>query len=206
MVLTRVSGALMIGSGDREKPLTTVTNDRFYMVKDLLPGFPDSAGALYPATVTEATLVDASTTDKAALATAKGWYLQLDTSGEKVVNSPLTVAGTVYFSTNRPTPTPAGSCTANLGEARAYAVSFISGGASYDRNNDGAVNSGDISIVLAGGGLPPSPVSGTVEIDGRYHLFLIGGGARGSAFEAEKPKVPIPPTRRRIYWNVVRDK
>ncbi len=206
VVLTKISGAVMIGSGDREKPLTTLTNDRFYMVKDLLPGFPDATGTLYPATVTEAGLVDARTTDKAGLAGASGWYLQMDASGEKVVNSPLTVAGTVYFSTNKPTPPAPGSCTANLGEARAYAVSFMSGGATYDRNGDSKVDSGDLSIVLAGGGLPPSPVSGTVKIGDRYHLFLIGGGARGSAFEAEKPKVPIKPTRRRIYWNVVRDK
>ncbi|MBW6496632.1 MAG: pilus assembly protein PilY, partial [Burkholderiaceae bacterium] len=205
VVLTRASGSLMIGSGDREKPLKAVTADRFYMVKDLLPGMPLPGGANYAATITEAELVPA-TTDAAALATAKGWYIALAANGEKVVNSPLTVAGTTFFATNRPTPLAVGSCDANLGEAKAYAVSFQSGTALLDRNGDGNVNANDAAMILTGGGLPPSPVSGIVDISGRQHLFLIGGGARGSAFEAEKPKVPILPTRRRIYWNVVRDK
>ncbi len=214
IVLTRTSGALMIGSGDREKPLKTVTADRFYMVKDLLPGMPLPGGANYAATVTEAELVPA-TADAAVLAAAKGWYIALAANGEKVVNSPLTVAGTTFFATNRPTPVAVNSCDANLGEAKAYAVSFQSGTALLDRNGDGKVDASDTATILTAGGLPPSPVSGTVGIDSlnaegvmerRYHLFLIGGGARGSAFEAEKPKVPIQPTRRRIYWNVVRDK
>ena len=126
------------------------------------------------------------------------------------------MAGTTFFATNRPIPEEVGSCDANLGEAKAYAVSFQSGTALLDRNGDGKVDASDTATILTAGGLPPSPVSGTVAIDSptgpngeierRYHLFLIGGGARGSAFEAEKPKVPIQPTRRRIYWNVVRDK
>ena len=198
------TGYVMVGSGDREKPLKTVTTNRFFMVKDALSGFPNATGSNYPAAITASELVVAQA-DPSVLATAKGWYIDL-LAGEKVVNSPLTVAGTTFFSTHRPTPPVVGSCTIGLGEAKAYAVSFLSGTATLDRNGDGRVDAGDLSIVLTGGGLPPSPVSGIVDINGTQHLFLIGGGARGSAFEAEKPKVPIPPTRRRIYWNTVRDK
>ena len=42
-----------------------------------------------------------------------------------MVNGPLTIGGVVYFGTNR--PAPAVASTADLGEARAYALSFLDG-------------------------------------------------------------------------------
>ncbi len=195
VVITRTHGLIMAGSGDRERPLATVTNNRVYGIKDTLPGFPLPGGLNYPATVLEADLVVTGSPAQ-VLAAAKGWYLALNATGEKVVTTPLTVAGTTYFSTHRPTPPVVGSCTSNLGEARTYGVSFLTGAPRPGQSE---------SIVITGGGFPPAPVSGVVEINGVHQLFLIGGGARNTSFEAEKPKIPIPPTRRRIYWHICKD-
>jgi type IV pilus assembly protein PilY1 len=142
----------------------------------------------------------------AAIDAAKGWYLSM-ANGEKIVNAPLSIAGIVYFSTNKPTPPAAGVCSPNLGEARAYAVDFLTGGAGTDRNGDGTKDSTDISIKLTGGGLPPSPVGGVVQLDdGRLVDFVIGSGAGGSPLAPEKPQRTIPKVRRKLYWNTNTDK
>lgn len=120
VVITSGFDAVLIGSGDREKPLSLTSGDRFYMIKDAKTGL-DGSGQT---TIVQADLV-LNTADSSA---AKGWYYDLDHAGpgEKVVNAPLTVGGTVYFGTNRPTPTAA--CTPTLGEARSYALNFLTGG------------------------------------------------------------------------------
>jgi len=51
---------------------------------------------------------------------ANGCYMTLALNGEKVVNASTSFAGVAYFGTNRPTPTGALKCTADLGEAYAY--------------------------------------------------------------------------------------
>jgi type IV pilus assembly protein PilY1 len=123
-----------------------------------------------------------------------GFYHSFAT-GEKGVNAPLAVNGFVFFATNRPTD-PSSSCSANLGEAKAYAISPF----------DGATTSN----ILAGGGLAPSPVSGLITItnpDGTTseEKFCIGcamdcTGSTCSALENSPPPVAIPKNMRRTYW------
>ena len=127
----------------------------------------------------------ANTADSTA---AKGWYYSLNVNGEKVVNAPLTIGGVVYFGTNRPVTQAA--CKAALGEARSYALSFLDG---TGTRTPGGVGTGDdaYSRVLTGGGLPPSPVAGLVDIGGTIVPVCIGCGERRSAFEAGSP--PIDP-------------
>jgi type IV pilus assembly protein PilY1 len=129
----------------------------------------------------------------------KGWYRDLSV-GEKVVNSPLTVAGITYFSTNKPKAS-SGTCDVNLGEARAYGVSFY-GGTPNKTQPDGT-----IGTPLTGGGLPPSPVGGVVEIEpGKQVAFIIGGGDKGSPVEGGRITIPVASTRRKLYWNSATDK
>jgi type IV pilus assembly protein PilY1 len=192
VVATKSFTALMIGSGDREKPLKSFTNDRFFVVKDLHmskvppPSWTPLTAASLPAIGTESDF-------------EAGCYLPLSSGGEKVVTTATSLAGTTYFSTHRPTPTVSGSCTANLGEARAYELPLFC--------------KPPQSQVLNGGGLPPSPVAGLVEI---VHTppgsstpvtkvlpFVIGGiNAKGSALESKKITPAIPAKRRRPYWYV----
>jgi type IV pilus assembly protein PilY1 len=149
--------AVLVGSGDREHPLYSnaaynVTN-RLYMVKDPKPG-KDGSGLT---AITESGLVDA--TNITYNGTASGFYVTLGT-GEKSVNAPLTVAGMTNFGTNQPSPPSGTSCTTTLGTARIYGLNLFT--------------AAKITSTLDGGGLPPSPVSGIVTVDGRKTGFCIG--------------------------------
>ena len=197
VVISKTYDLVLVGSGDREKPLVDDSTDRFYMLKDDKTG-KSGAGLT---TIEEGMLV-AGNTDSSA---AKGWYLDLR-KGEKVINAPLSIGGVTFFSTNRPTPDPE-SCQPNLGEARAYAVDFLTGGAGTDRNSDGTKGTEDLSTVLKSGGLPPSPVGGVVQLDdGKLVDFIIGSGAGGSPIAPERPVREIPRVRKKLYWNTNSDK
>ena len=80
---------------------------------------------------------------------------------------------------------------------------------------------GSLYTTFATGGLPPSPVAGlvTVPVNGTDRLvpFCLGcgnpmagseGGAAGpddtSSLGGSKPKIPVPPIRKRIYWYIDR--
>jgi type IV pilus assembly protein PilY1 len=187
--------AVLVGSGDREKVLSKTSSDRFYMIKDAKLGL-DGTGQ---ATITEGDLV-VNTADST---TAKGWYYALNVNGEKVVNAPVTIGGVVYFATNKPVVQPV--CKAALGEARSYAISFLDGSGT---RTPGGVGTGDdaYSLVLTGGGLPPSPVAGLVDIGGTIVPVCLGCGERRSAFEAGSPPIDPRPVRRKVHWKFKNDK
>jgi type IV pilus assembly protein PilY1 len=195
VVLGATFHAVLIGSGDREKPLATSSSDAFYMIKDAKIGL-DGSGQT---TITTADLV-ANTADSTS---AKGWYYNLNTGGEKVVNAPLTVGGVVYFGTNK--PIVQATCKADLGESRSYAMSFLDGSGA---RAPGGVGTGDdaYSEVLSSSGLPPSPVAGLVDIGGVILPVCLGCGERRSAFEAGSPPINPSPVRRKIYWKFKNDK
>ncbi|HET7401942.1 MAG TPA: PilC/PilY family type IV pilus protein, partial [Usitatibacter sp.] len=200
VIATRNFDTVLIGTGDREKPLNTTSQDYFFMLKDTATGTDGSA--LAP--LGFADLVAAG----AVPDPGKGFYLQF-LGGEKAVNAPLTIGGVTYFATNRPVPPQPNVCTVNLGEARGYAVDFLGGGAGIDRNGDGLKNSSDISTVLPGGGLPPSPVGGTLVLDdGTATPFCIGcsSGQNTPSPEARRPPVQVPKVRKKVYWNSSTDK
>jgi type IV pilus assembly protein PilY1 len=203
VVITKNFDIVLLGSGDREKPLVTTSTDMFFSLHDTETG-KDGSGLT---TIGFGNLVLAGN----GTADTRGYYLPLS-SGEKVVNAPLSIGGVTYFSTNKPTPPDQNSCLANLGEARAYAVDFLTGGAGIDRNGDGTKNSTDLSVKLSGGGLPPSPVGGVVQLDdGKLVDFVIGSGSgagpdANSAIGVGHPNIQIPKTRKKLYWNVGTDK
>jgi len=206
--------ALSVGSGDREHPLKSTdlgssynVNDRFFMILDK----GTTLGTPATSNVTPATLFNASTVLYDG--TLDGFYINLAT-GEKVVNAPLAVSGSIFFGTNRPIARVS-SCLANLGEAKAYAVDPFLGTKS--------------SNTLPGGGLPPSAVTGLITIETRdsagrvistdTERFCIGCGTNqappgrdgddtgtptkppcNSALENCKPDVTIKKNLRRSYW------
>jgi type IV pilus assembly protein PilY1 len=196
VVVSRGFTGVMLGSGDREKPLKSVGSDRFYVIKDpkVTKGAPVDAASPFTESVLQAIGADGSD--------AKGCYLPL-ASGEKVVTGSSSIAGTSYFSTNRPTPASPLSCRANLGEARAYELPLFCKTAN--------------SQVLTGGGLPPSPVVGVLQVSvgntgaggatTRVVPFVIGGiNTKKSPLEIKKVTPVIPVKRRRPYWYVESDR
>jgi type IV pilus assembly protein PilY1 len=191
---------IVVGSGDREKPLRAFTNtlgntNYLFMIKDVptsttwlseeiahtgTAGGNCSSAVLCLDSLLNIPLAGA-TPSAGDLATKKGWYLGLN-AGEQVVTSAITVFGTTTVSTHTPANPVSGSCTSNLGTARVYNINFRSAAPTGGRTNR--------SQEIAGGGLPPSPVAGQVRLDdGRIVPFLIGGNPT-SPLESEQP---VPP-------------
>jgi type IV pilus assembly protein PilY1 len=107
----------------------------------------------------------------------------------------------IFFSTNRPVPTPPGACAQNLGEARGYALNVLNASGAADTFN---ICGGARSNTFVGGGLPPSPVTGTVPIDDQPVTVMIGGVQRGGGVSTSIGAQRVAPTitqrRARLYW------
>ncbi len=204
---------LALGSGDREHPLQSqypydnVVN-RFYVYKDDLSA-PASTPAYNLDSMDDLTNVNSCDTPSVLPASAKkGWFMDLKQygKGEQVVTSALIASGMVTFSTNRPIPPNAASCSTALGEARGYWVNLF--------NGSGAVNAsgtcgGQRSSVFVGGGLPPSPVmASSVPIGDKAVSVIIGAIQKGgdgtaagasSAIGPQKHRPKISSKRKRAY-------
>lgn len=185
-VLTKDFTALMVGSGDREKPLLSATQDHFFQVFDRRT----AKGA--PALATPIVWGSLTAVGAAVNVNGDGCYMTL-AQGEKVVNGATSIAGLSYFGTNQPeTSNPGNVCSASLGVARSYAMPLFC-----------VASTGS---VLSGGGLPPSPVAGIVTVtraDGTTVQvpFVIGApNSRNSAIEASRPRPVIEVPRKRRYW------
>lgn len=197
---------LAIGSGDREHPLRDhypygkVTN-RFYVYLDDLNV---SSGSVSLDSLKNVTSDDGCKSEEfTPTSSGKGWYFDLDQygTGEQTVTSALIAGGEVVFSTNRPIPSDSGSCPTYLGEARGYRVGLLTGsGAVGEEGTCG----GSRSSTFAGGGLPPSPVIGTVMIGNRAVTVQIGAvlkqGGASTPISPDKLKPKVSPTRKRVYW------
>jgi type IV pilus assembly protein PilY1 len=133
-------------------PYGAVTN-RFYVYRDDLAATAannlDDTTLMSDFTATTA----CSTAGILPRSSQKGWFMNLTQYGvgEPTVTSALIAAGMVAFSTNRPIPAAAGSCTTTLGEARGYWVNLFNGsGAVGVTGACGGTRSG----IFVGGGLP----------------------------------------------------
>lgn len=212
---------VLLGSGDREQPLSTskaakVLN-RFYGFKDVHQSTPtsvinavdcDAKGDLTIDTgcsllnTTDTTLNYGNSITSTEF---KGWYVELEAATacedsvcpptEQVITTPVTTGGYTYFSTFQATdPSDASNSCSNLGQGRGYALNFL----------DGSLRDGDTqrSAEFVGGGIPPSPVTGVVDIDGKKYPFIIGGRPKdsgGSALDPSKVKINIISKRKSIY-------
>ena len=163
--------AIVIGSGDRADPKDkggTVENF-VYMIKDRNIGVGSGA---------DSPLVDSELDDvtdnclqsgTCSLDLLKGWRLELEDSGEKNLATPLTIGGTVYFTTYLPFGSAAtsGQCAPAEGNGRLYAVKLQNAFASrnYNTADDDPLNPGepttqeDRSTDLNSQGIPAEVVS-----------------------------------------------
>lgn len=189
VVPTPTFTAVLVGSGDREKPLKPDSSDAFFTVyDDRLP-----KGTPTPPPPPINTLGEVGT----AANMDAGCYINM-AAGEKVVNAATTFRGVTYFGTHNPnTKETKGMCTANLGVAKSYAAPLFCRTA--------------YSEELNGGGLPPSPVAGFVEITytppgsteevTKQKDFIIGApNSKKSAIETGKSTGALSVPRKRRYW------
>lgn len=186
--------AIMVGSGDREKPLYANSSDAFFTVFDdrVAKGAPASA----PSTIKKSDLREVGSTASTNPNLAKGCFIPLAT-GEKVVNASTTFLGMTYFGTNQPNRSSSQACTANLGIAKTY------GAPVFCRAPE--------SQELEGGGLPPSPVAGFVTVTytppgsdvpvSSQKPFVIGKpNPKKSPLQASLPPGKLTIPQRRQYW------
>lgn len=199
---------LAVGTGDREHPLqsqypyASVVN-RFYVYRDNL-------ATTDLTNLDDVTLMNSLSSDPSCTAAnilpgsaKKGYFIDLNQygTGEQTVTSAVIAAGLVAFSTNRPIPAAAGTCSTTLGEARGYLLNLF--------NASGAVGvvgacGGARSSIFVGGGLPPSPSIGIVPINGKPTAVVIGTvdrtGAVSTSISPQELKPTISKSRRTIYW------
>jgi type IV pilus assembly protein PilY1 len=164
--------AVLVGSGDRERPFDETVSNHFYMLKDRMTGLDGSGqttimlSELYDASENQIQAGDAAQRNlaQAEMLASRGWYIRLD-SGEKVVGSAVTIAGNVFFSTNQPTPPDPDTCSGNLGIARIYVVSYSDARPTASFGGSGTPNTAaDRSTIVPGGGLLPSPTPIIVQM------------------------------------------
>ena len=208
VVEDRGSFVILVGSGDREKPLLSYAaaasvNNYFFVVRDR----PDSTswlsdenagggacgadlmclGSLTP-------ILSNATPSGSDLAAGKGWYLGMAAT-EQVVTSAITVSNRVTFSTSQPPVAVAGSCSSSLGTANVYNVNYL----------DAAPLAGEQRFEhLTGDGLPPSPVAANVTLDDGTTVPILIGGSASSALEVTDPSATTSfeqPTTR-VYWHI----
>ena len=117
--------AVVIGSGDRSDPLDGggTSSDYFYVIKDR----GTAVGAGRDAMIDHDDLGDV--TDNCIQETGcnvdltTGWRLQLESMGEKVLSTPLTVSGSIFFTTYMPQQFGTeNACAPSEGSGRLYAV------------------------------------------------------------------------------------
>jgi type IV pilus assembly protein PilY1 len=214
-----------VGTGDREQPLasqypyTTPVLNRFYVYLDDISlstaANLDDAGTGGP--MNDFTAGASCASDLVLPGGSKaGWFMDLNvcgslaadcaegaaTIGEQTVTSAVIVGGLMAFSTNRAVPAQPNVC-APRGEARGYLVNLF--------NSSGAVGTqgmtcgGSRSAPFAGGGVPPSPVVGNVEVDGRVVTVLIGavnqkGPTTSSPLQGQEGFTLKPQRRQRIFY------
>lgn len=197
---------IMLGSGDREKPLTyyasaTAVTNRFFAFTDkpttlaaTWPGVADCGTAII--CVNSLYGITGNTTPTAIqLATKKGWYLGLAPT-EQVVTSAITIFGVVTFSTHQPAVATPGSCSSNLGTTLVYNIAYTNAS-----SVNGTTNRYED---VAGDGLPPSPVAGDVTLDdGTTVPFCIGCSPK-SPLEGAPPKTlgSVIQPKGRLYWYI----
>jgi type IV pilus assembly protein PilY1 len=213
VVVTSGFDIVLASTGDREHPLYSASTtsayavvNRFYALKDKKTGF-DATGATTivdgtasNSTSAPATLSDATTTPYSMATANDGFFMRFTNTGEKGVNAPTTIGGFTYFGSNQP-PTPSGTACNNLGTARGYQVNFLTGAAT--------------SVTFDGGGLPPSPVAGLVNVTppgggGPITVpFCLGCGNPSpsctgpdctSSLGGGIPPITVSPVRKRVYW------
>lgn len=209
---------LLLGSGDREKPLTAYVSakavaNNFFMIKDkptevtwLSSEASNCEGNSVICSASLTAITDNTTPVQATLDASKGWYLGLAAS-EQVVTSAITIFGKVTFSTHQPAVPVVGACGSNLGTSRVYNIGYLNAGSlngTSNRYQD-----------LGGDGLPPSPVAGLVTLDdetddgidnGLTVPFVIGANP-DSPLETTLPSgggggAAVNTPKSRVYWYI----
>jgi type IV pilus assembly protein PilY1 len=164
--------AVLIGSGDRPDPLDIggMVDNYFYMIKDrniaVGAGVDTGLDHAYLGDVTDNCLqVNAGS---CVVDLGDGWKLQLETPGEKVLATPITIAGNVYFTSYIPQgEVGVDSCAPSEGNGRLWALDIQNAFSVVNYNTaddteadpDAATTKADRFTQLLSSGIPAEVVS-----------------------------------------------
>ncbi len=165
--------AVAFGSGYQAHPLSTETDDRFYMI---LQDEPYAIPETY-VTLTHDDLYDATDNDvgegvdgaAVLLEEAEGYYFNTPNLGEKVLSTPLIFNNTITFTTYEPNPSKDTSrCIPAAGVTRVYQVSLLEGAPINDWDDVDGLTEEDRAVELKTTSIVDEPViicsGGTCEI------------------------------------------
>ena len=204
---------IFAGSGDRENACDPTTGaDRIYAIKDA-----HAINQLSPTAFTEADLVDVTDPDAAAPnlnhtsedvdvngSVDQGWFIRLvngigENKGEKVLAQGVVFYKTFYLTTFTPNDDP---CMPG-GDARLYALNYLTGAAVIkfsDTDGDG-VNDLTRSIQV-GGGIPSKPVT-VITAEGTKLFISVGSTNPNAASQSLGAGIigidPLYPKRNFFY-------
>ncbi len=124
--------AVTIGSGFQASPLSTVTEDRFYMLlQDDVYTIPTTYVKLTHANLYDATDNDVGEGVDGAvelLEAQQGYYFNTPNVGEKILSTPLIFNNAVTFTTYEPNPSQQTSrCIPAAGVTRVYQINLLDG-------------------------------------------------------------------------------
>ena len=170
VALVNVNGNLQlsvsVGSGWRAHPLQTYIEDRFYSFRmdDVFTAPRDSFGQINYPTITDTSgdLLDVTDLIDADVSGYRGWFITLESNGEKALASSLTIDNKVVFTTYTPT-LENDSCAAAVGQGAVYVVDVLNGDPvvggteSSTGLEDSELNKSHRKQVLRNAGIPTTP-------------------------------------------------
>lgn len=186
------SGQEMIffGTGDRADPEETGVVNRFYGVKNNWSSSFENLNENDLRDVT-ADLIQMGTAqqkedEETYIQNAKGWFFQLEETGEKAISAPIVYAGVVYFTTFVPDSGPVVSdpCETERGTSYLYAVDYKTGAAVYpdfyqpdETDADGeVVDKGKQDRRMSvGKGIASTPIISVFEGHTEMYIMVEGG-------------------------------
>ncbi len=202
--------ALAIGSGNRSGPLSTETQDMFFVVQDrniITQTFGGSGNAAVPSALTiddlydvTSTIVDTDT-ENLAFGQKRGWRYDFTSVGEKSLSRPTIFDGYVYFTSFVPAQESATSETCLISSTgRLYSFGLAKGFRSAVTEYE------EICKDCIPPELPPiTPPTGEGETSGEL-LFILGSGECDESGDnctgTITPKSTSPLTRYRLYYHV----
>lgn len=140
--------AVLVGSGNRSKPTSTVTKDQLFMIRDINTVTQSFVGSDVPKVITQSDLmnmdsdpfgnaldnVDKFTKLEVELGAYKGWYYNLPSVGEKSLAASTVIGGVAYFTSYTPASATetTNQCSLTGGSGSVYAFHLHYGTKVYD--------------------------------------------------------------------------
>lgn len=198
--------SVSIGSGWRAHPLHVGVKERFYSFRlsDVYTAPFDNYGQIVydneKLTSDSSELKDVTNTLGLEPGDIRGWYIDLEDEGEKVLSSSITLNNQLIFTTYSPSKNEE-ICSAAVGSGSVYAVSIFNGDPIVDLDGSGSSGPNGEFIKsqrkkdLTYAGIPPSPSV----------IFPEVGDATILLGPETLPEVDIGEPKRRTFWQELLD-